>query len=59
MDGPFSGYTGKVLREQSRLRLIVSISMLRQTVAVEFSREALCPVAPAQQSSPSRSAVGF
>ena len=41
VEGPFSGYTGKVLREQSRLRLIVSISMLRQSVAVEFSRETL------------------
>src|SRR5262249_48657475 len=30
VEGPFKGYTGKVLREQSRLRLIVSVSMLRQ-----------------------------
>jgi len=59
VDGPFSGYTGKVLREQSRLRLIVSISMLRQTVAVEFDREALAPAAPAQQPGQSRIVVGF
>jgi transcription antitermination factor NusG len=59
VEGPFSGYTGRVLREQSRLRLIVSITMLRQTVAVEFSREVLSPVAVSRRSDQSRSAVGF
>ena len=59
VEGPFSGYTGRVVREQSRLRLIVSISMLRQAVAVEFSREALSPLAPSQRFGQSRSAVGF
>jgi transcription antitermination factor NusG len=59
VEGPFSGYTGKVLREQSRLRLIVSISMLRQSVAVEFSRETLVVVAPPRSLDQSRSAVGF
>ena len=58
VEGPFSGYTGKLVREQSRLRLIVSISMLRQSVAVEFSREALSPVAPLQSVNPSRSSRG-
>lgn len=37
-EGPFRGYTGTVMSEQGRLRLIVSISMLRQSVAVEFDR---------------------
>jgi transcription antitermination factor NusG len=37
-DGAFRGYTGTVLSEHGRLRLIVSISMLRQSVAVEFDR---------------------
>ncbi|MFY9550472.1 MAG: transcription termination/antitermination NusG family protein [Thermoanaerobaculia bacterium] len=59
VEGPFSGYTGKVLRERSRLRLIVSISMLRQAVAVEFSREALSPLGPPRRFDQSRSAVGF
>ena len=59
VEGPFSGYTGKVLREQSRLRLIVSVSMLRQAVAVEFSRETLVLVAPPLSLDRSRSAVGF
>jgi transcription antitermination factor NusG len=40
-EGPFQGYSGIVLREQTRLRLVVSISMLRKTVAVEFDREVL------------------
>lgn len=59
VEGPFTGYTGKVLRERSRLRLIVSVSMLRQAVAVEFSRETLVVVVPRQSLDRSRSAVGF
>jgi transcription antitermination factor NusG len=42
-DGPFKGYTGAVLRSQGRLRLLVSISMLRQNVAVEFERDVIEP----------------
>ncbi len=40
-EGPFQGYSGIVLRGQTQLRLVVSISMLRKTVAVEFDREVL------------------
>jgi transcription antitermination factor NusG len=40
-DGPFRGHRGCVVREQSGLRLIVSISMLRKSVAVEFDRSCL------------------
>jgi transcription antitermination factor NusG len=40
-EGPFQGYSGVVLRGQARLRLLVSITMLRKTVAVEFDREVL------------------
>ena len=43
-EGPFQGYTGVVLRTKGHLRLLVSISMLKQTVAVEFSREAVAPI---------------
>jgi len=43
-DGPFKGYTGVVLRTRGRLRLVVSISMLRQAVAVEFERDIVQPV---------------
>jgi transcriptional antiterminator RfaH len=46
VEGPFKGYTGVVLRGQARLRLIVSISMLRQSVAVEFERSALALANP-------------
>jgi transcription antitermination factor NusG len=45
-EGPFKGYTGVVLRSQGRVRLLVSISMLKQVVAVEFEREVIAPVRP-------------
>lgn len=41
VEGPFKGYEGAVLRTQTRLRLVVSISMLRRSVAVEFDRDVL------------------
>jgi transcription antitermination factor NusG len=41
VEGPFEGHRGVVLRNQGRLRLLVTISMLRQTVAVEFDRHVL------------------
>ncbi len=41
MEGPFQGYSGVVIRPKARLRLMVSITMLRKTVAVEFDREVL------------------
>jgi len=47
--GPFEGYTGVVLRGQARLRLVVSITMLRKTVAVEFDRAALSPASPSRR----------
>ena len=40
-EGPFEGYSGVVIRGQARLRLLVSITMLRKTVAVEFDRDVL------------------
>lgn len=43
-EGPFRGYTGVVLRAPSRVRLLVSVSMLSQTVAVEFERAVVAPV---------------
>ena len=43
-EGPFRGYTGVVLRAPSRVRLLVSVSMLSQTVAVEFERAVVVPV---------------
>ncbi len=58
-EGPFEGYTGVVLRNQARTRLVISISMLRQAVAVEFSREVLAPLVPSRWFDQSRSAVGF
>ena len=46
VDGPFRGWTGTVLREKGRLRLVVSVSFLRQSVAAELDREVLAPLRP-------------
>jgi transcriptional antiterminator NusG len=42
--GSFGGYTGIVLEERGVQRLVVSISMLQKSVAVEFPREILAQV---------------
>ena len=41
VEGPFRGYQGQILRSPSGPRLIVSVSMLRRSVAVEFDRSSL------------------
>ncbi|HXA17115.1 MAG TPA: transcription termination/antitermination NusG family protein [Thermoanaerobaculia bacterium] len=46
--GAFSGYTGVVTEERGALRLIVSVSILRKSVAVEFPREVLAQLKAAQ-----------
>jgi transcription antitermination factor NusG len=46
VEGPFKGYTGVVLQGGERPRLVISITMLRKAVAVEFEREALVPMRP-------------
>ena len=43
VDGPLRGYRGVVEREKGKYRLIVSISLLRQSVAAEVPRDALVP----------------
>lgn len=40
-EGVFSGYTGLVVEERGGLRLIVQVSALSKSVAVEFPREVL------------------
>ena len=42
-DGAFRDYVGVVLREKGLARLVVSVSILRKAVAVEFPREVLAP----------------
>jgi transcription antitermination factor NusG len=44
VDGPLKGWTGTVLREKGRLRLVVSVTFLRQSVSAEMDREALMPL---------------
>lgn len=39
--GSFAGYTGVVVRGKGNDRLIVRISLLRQSASVEFDREVL------------------
>jgi transcription antitermination factor NusG len=56
-DGPFRGYRGRVVREQSGLRLIVAVSILRQNVAVEFDRSCLTREPRATADGEDRSAV--
>ena len=40
-EGPFRGYSGAVVRSGRGQRLVVSLSMLRKNVAVEFERPVL------------------
>jgi transcription antitermination factor NusG len=54
-EGAFRDYVGVVVREKGALRLVVSVSILKKSVAVEFPRELLSP-APPQTSAPRRSA---
>jgi transcription antitermination factor NusG len=57
VEGPFRGYSGIVLREASRLRLLVSISMLKRTVAVELPREVLSRAGGSTRDGGARGAV--
>lgn len=42
-DGVFKGYRGTITRERGTDRLVVSISMLRQSVAVDLQRDCVVP----------------
>lgn len=43
-EGVFTGFTGVVLRRNGAFRLVVSVSFLRQSIAVDFDREVLVPL---------------
>jgi transcription antitermination factor NusG len=43
VEGALRGYRGTVLREKGCSRLVVSITLLRQSVAAELDRETLAP----------------
>jgi transcription antitermination factor NusG len=43
VDGPMRGYRGVIQREKGKYRLIVSITLLRRSVAAEVGRDALVP----------------
>lgn len=43
VEGPLRGWRGTILREKSRLRLVVSVALLRQSVAAEVDRDWVIP----------------
>jgi len=45
-EGAFAGYSGIVLQERGAFRLIVSVSILKKSVAVEFPRDVLAQLKP-------------
>jgi transcriptional antiterminator RfaH len=47
VDGPFAGLRGTVVRIKNALRLVVSVSLLRRSVAVDITRDAVVPMASA------------
>ncbi|HYS54703.1 MAG TPA: transcription termination/antitermination NusG family protein [Thermoanaerobaculia bacterium] len=42
-EGAFEGYRGVVVKEKGTMRLIVSVSFIRQSVALEIDRESIRP----------------
>jgi transcription termination/antitermination protein NusG len=42
-EGAFEGYRGVVVKEKGKTRLIVSVSFIRQSVALEIDRESIRP----------------
>jgi len=42
-EGAFQGYRGVVLKEKGMMRLVVSVSFIRQSVALEIDREFIRP----------------
>jgi hypothetical protein len=49
VEGPFRGVAGTVVRSKGRTRLVVSVTLLRQSVAVELERATLAPARRAGQ----------
>lgn len=49
-EGVFAGYSGIVTKERGQMRLIVSVSILKKSVAVEFPREMLTRLKPGEAS---------
>jgi transcription antitermination factor NusG len=60
LDGPLAGVEGTVLREKSRLRVVVSIELLQRSVAVEIDRTGVrMEKAPAVMKAPPAKAVSL
>jgi transcriptional antiterminator RfaH len=43
-EGVFKGFEGVIVREKGEMRLVISITMLRQSVLAEFGRESVAPI---------------
>lgn len=50
-EGPFAGYSGFVARTKGKMRMVVSVTMLRRSVAVELDRDCLVPASPPRNAS--------
>jgi transcription antitermination factor NusG len=46
VDGPFSGIEGIVVRRKDKLRVVLSISLIRRSVAIEVSESDIAPLYP-------------
>jgi transcription antitermination factor NusG len=57
--GPLAGLTGVLVRKKEGLRVVLSVEMLMQAVAVEVSAEDIEVVAPASIASPPAMKSGF
>jgi transcription antitermination factor NusG len=45
VDGPFSGVEGFVVRRKDKLRVVLSISLIRRSIAIEVSESDIDPIA--------------
>ncbi len=45
-DGPLRGLKGILISFKDRHRIVVSVSLLRRSVAVEIDRSQICPIGP-------------
>jgi transcription antitermination factor NusG len=44
VDGPFSGVQGFVVRRKDKLRVVLSITLIRQSIAIEVSESDIDPI---------------
>jgi len=60
-DGPLAGLEGTLVEVKNRYRIVVSLTLLQRSVAVEIDRDCIRPVTSiclAQRATPPRLAIG-